>query len=311
MHESSPHPIYDGGAEDLPDIHVFDDSGTTSLKRPIRFKMKRPDGPDGIERDQTSDAADHMRYAASLGLPTLQREPLPRYGRAIIVGGGPSVKGQLETIRAFSQDKNNRIFAINWAHTWLINNGIIPHGSVFFEIDAEPDSTLEAAHEDVTYFICSHCHPKTFDMLQGYKRVLWHSPPNSEFERVVGEEIYQGTPLVGGGISTFTRAMTIALYLGFRDLDLFGIDGCFPDEGKTHVDGYETIMDNKTDGMFVWAKSKRTGEVRRFKTLGYLALQVEEFKVYCEVNHPHFTLRVHGDSLMRYAHQDAYPSQYA
>ncbi len=310
MDVPKPHPIYDGACEDLPPISVFDDSGEAPEKGPIRFKMKKPDGPDGIERDQTSDAADHMRYAASLGIPRLEQAPRPRYGRAIIVGGGPSVKGQLEAIRTLSLDKNNRILAINWTHTWLINNGIIPHGSVFFEIDAEPDSVLEAAHPDVTYFICSHCHPKTFDMLEGHKRVLWHSPPNSEFERVVGEEIYQGSPLVGGGISTFTRAMTIALYLGFRDLDLFGIDGSFPDEGKTHVDGYETIMDNKTDGMFVWARSKLTGEVRRFKTLGYLALQVEEFKIYCQTNHQHFTLRVHGDSLMRYAHQEAYPEQY-
>lgn len=310
MDVPKPHPIYEGACEDVPPLHIIEDSGEISTKGPIRFKMKKPDGPDGVERDQTSDAADHMRYAASLGLPTLMKELLPRFGRAIIVGGGPSVKGQLEAIRVLSLDKNNRILAINWTHTWLINNGIVPHGSVFFEIDAEPDTVLEAAHPDVTYFICSHCHPKTFDMLKGHKRVLWHSPPNSEFEKVVGEEIYKDTPLVGGGISTFTRAMTIALYLGFRDLDLFGIDGSFPDEGKTHVDGYETVMNNKTDGMFVWARSKRSGEVRRFKTLGYLALQVEEFKIYCDTNHQHFTLRVHGDSLMRYAHQEAYPEQY-
>jgi hypothetical protein len=305
-----PHPIYDGGFENHPPIYIPDETGDAPLRYPIRFSMKKPDGADGVERDQTGDAANHMRYAATLGLPTLQQRQLPRLGRAVIVGGGPSVKGELETIRKLSEDKNNWIFAINWTHTWLINNGIVPKACVFFEIDAEPDSVLEAAHPDVTYYICSHCHEKSFDMLANRKRVLWHSPPNSEPERVVREELFKDTITVGGGISTFTRTMTVGLMLGFRDIDLFGCDGSFPDTGLTHVEGYQTVMDNKTDGMWVYGQAHNSGEVRRFRTVGYLALQVEEFKIYCAANHQYFSLRVHGDSLMRYVHQNSFPDQY-
>lgn len=304
MSEAS-HPIYTGGHEDHPPIVIDED-----VKHPIRFSMKKPDGEDGVERDQTGDAAEHMRYAATLNLPQLTQRDRPRFGRAIIVGGGPSVKDHLEDIRKLANDPNNAIFAINWTHTWLINNGIVPRGCVFFEIDAEPDSVLEAAHPDVTYFICSHCHQKSFDMLEGKKRVLWHSPPNSELEKVVREELFKDTLTVGGGISTFTRTMTIALMLGFRDIDLFGVDSSFPEEGKTHVDGYQTVMDNKTDGLNVWAKDVKTGAIRKFRTVGYLALQVEEFKIYCAANHQYFSLRVHGDTLMHYVHKATYPDQY-
>jgi hypothetical protein len=306
----TPHPLYTGAYEEEPPILVTDDSGQDPIKHPIRFSMKKPDGVDGKERDQTFDAAVHMRYAATLGLPTLSQRPLPRLGRAIIVGGAPSVKDHLEEIRALAVDKNNYIFAINWTHTWLINQGLIPNGAVFFEIDAEPDTILKTAHTDVTYYICSHCHPKTFDTLADKKRILWHSPPNSEPERLVREELFPTTDTAGGGISTFTRAMTVALLLGFRHLDLFGCDSSFPDDGKTHVDGYETVMDNKTDGMFVYAKAKATGETVRFRTVGYLALQVEEFKLYCQINHQIFSLRVHGDSLLRFVHQNSFPDQY-
>jgi len=302
--------LYAGESANLPPITVYDETGEDPVKHPIKFKLKRPDGADGVERDQTHDAASHMRYAATLGLPELTKRQVPRLGRAVIVGGGPSIKGEIETIRSLAADKNNAVFAVNWTHTWLLQNGITPRGCVFFEIDAEPDTVLESAHPDVTYFICSHCHEKTFDMLAGKKRVLWHSPPNSDPERVVAEELFQSSEHVGGGISTFTRTMSIALYLGYRHFDLFGCDSSFPEEEGTHVDGYQTVMDAKVDGMFVYARSLTTGQVRRFRTLGYLALQAEEFKIYCEQNHQHFSLRVYGDTLLRYIHKETYPDQY-
>jgi hypothetical protein len=312
LESHKPHPLYTGATEVDPETELVYEDGDhgTNIKKPIRFQMKKPDGPDGKERDQTSDAADHMRYAAALGLPELKQRQLPRLGRAVIVGGAPSIKDHLETIVELAADPLNAVLAVNWSHTWLIENGVVPDGAVFFEIDAEPDSVLKAIHPDVTYYICSHCHQKSFDALAGFKRVLWHSPPNSTGEEKVGEELFKGSLLVGGGISTFSRTMSIALHLGYRHLDLFGCDSSFPDDGKTHVDGYETVMDAKTDGMYVYAQDDMTKEVRRFKTLGYLALQNEEFKEYCRRNHQHFSCRVHGDSLLRFTHERMWPDQY-
>lgn len=308
-----PHPLYTGEREadkKAEAIIVNDGIGESPVKFPIRFHTQKPVDAQGVERDQTGEAAEHMRYAATLGLPTLTQRQLPRLGRAIIVGGAPSIKNHLDDIRELAKDKNNEIFAINWSHTWLINQGLPPHHCVFFEIDAEPDSVLKAAHKDTTYYICSHCHDKTFDMLKDHKRVLWHTPPNSKAEQEVGEELFKGSPLVGGGISTFTRTMTVALYLGFRHLDLFGCDSSYPEDGNTHVDGYETVMDPNSDALYVWAKDDKTGETRRFKTLGYLALQHEEFKEYCLINHASYSLRVHGDSLLRFTHSHMWPDQY-
>lgn len=304
---------YNGSLEEsakAPKLFIDDGEGN-SIKAPIVFKTQRPADPvTGEQRDQTLDAANNMRYAATLGLPTLQQRPIPRLGRAIIVGGAPSIKNHLEEIREFSKDPNNWIFAVNWSHTWLIDNGIVPNACVFFEIDSEPDTVLKRAHKDVTYFICCHCSRKTFDDLKDFKRVLWHTYPNSDIEKQVGEEIFPGAPMCGGGIGSFTRTITVALFLGFRHLELFGCDSSFPDEGKTHVDGYETPMDAKTDGFYVYARDDKSGEVRRFKTLGYLALQHEEFKEYCQVNHFVFSCRVYGDSLLQWSHMRMYPGNY-
>jgi hypothetical protein len=291
-------------------LYINDGKGDP-VKARILFKTQKPTLPDGTEWDQTHDAARNMRYAHSLNLPVLQQKMLPNPGRAIIVGGGPSVKSHLEEIRTFASNKENIVFAINWTHTWLIENGIIPNACVFFEIDAEPDTVLKKAHKDCTYYICSHCDPRTFDALEGFKRVLWHSPPNSDIEREVGEELFPNSQICGGGIGSFTRTLTVALYLGYRNFELFGCDSSYPDEAKSsHVDGYETVMNPDTDGFYVYAEDEKKQEVRRFKTLGYLALQVEEFKDYCLTNHHIFSLRVHGKTLLRFVHERMFPDQY-
>ncbi len=280
-----------------------------SIIQPIKFITVRPSDEEGKERDQKTQAAEHMHYSATLGLPELGCKPTPRRGRAVIVGGAPSIKNHLKAIRKLSKDENNCIFAINWTHTWLLQNGVVPDATVFFEIDAEPETVLKNAHKDVTYFICSHCHKKTFDDLKEFNRVLWHTPPNSEIEAETSKELFPGANYIGGGISSFTRTITVALHMGYRDFDLFGCDSSFPDD-KTHVDGYETIMDAKTDTIEIHAKAEGSNETRKFKTLGYLALQVEEFKLYCEKNHGMFSLQVHGDSLLQFVHKTTYPDQY-
>lgn len=310
------HPLYEGevldkGINPTEKLITYDEAGNSVSNFPIRFKLSKPADENGKQRDQTNDAADHMRYAASLKLPELVRRALPRAGRAIIVGGAPSITDHLEEIRALAADPDNMVFAINWSHAWLIKNGIVPTACVFFEIDAEPDSSLKGAHKDVTYYICSHCHPKTFDELKDFKRVLWHTPPNSEIEKEVGDELFPGSNLVGGGVGTFTRTLTIALQLGYRNIELFGIDSSYPDDSpSTHVAGYETPHNVKTDSFYVHAKHTITGKMRRFRTMGPLALQVEEFKEYCRVNHQMFALRVHGDSLLHFVHENIYPDQY-
>ena len=309
MNKFDPHPLYSGENPNKNSL-IIDDGDGNPLKLPIRFVTQKPSDSEGNLRDQTGDAARNMRYAATLNLPKLPKRLTPRLGRCIIVGGAPSIKDHLEEIRELSKDPNNAIFAINWTHTWLIENGIVPDGCAFFEIDAEPDTVLKAAHPETTYFICSHCDQKTFDSLEGYERVLWHSYPNSPGEEEVSNEFFPNADYVGGGISTFTRTISIALYLGYRHFDLFGCDSSFPDEGKTHVDGYETVMKADVDGFYVYARNETTEEVRRFKTLGYLALQVEEFKAYCGANHHTFSLRVHGDSLLQWTHKRMWPDQY-
>jgi Protein of unknown function DUF115 len=271
---------------------------TESKILPLRFSITRPiDLNTGEARDQTGDAINNSEYAESLGIPVLKKRAIPRLGRALIVGGAPSLKENLGNIKELIKDHNNEVFAVNWAHTWLLKQGVIPKHCVFFEIDPEPETILQARHPDITYHICCHCNKKTFDSLDGYNRVLWYP---------------YGTDAVGGGITTFTRTLSVALFLGFRHLDLFGCDSSFPDNSlSTHVEGYETEFKPEIDGKYVYATDALTGASRRFRSTSMLTFQVEEFKQYCESNHAFFSMKVHGDSLLRYTHEAMYPQNYS
>src|SRR6266700_1833668 len=90
---------------------------------PVRFNVTRPKDVEGNLRDQTPDAARHMRYAASLGLQQLPYSH-PHGGTAIICGGGPSIKDNLDKIKELAKNPDAAIFALNWTHNWLIKNGV-------------------------------------------------------------------------------------------------------------------------------------------------------------------------------------------
>lgn len=276
---------------------------------PARYQLVRPLDENGVSRDQTGDAVRNMHYAASLGLPRLQ-VVAPNEGRCVIVGGSPQVRDHLEHIRELSRRPEVAIFALNWTHTWLIQNGIVPAGCLFFEIDAEPDSILQSTHPDTTYYICSHCHRKTFDDLAHRKRVLWHSRPNSDGEDVAFGELFAGDVQLGGGIGTLLRTVSLGMALGHRKFELFGVDSSFPEGAATHVDGYDTVMDAGRDGMDIWLRDNVTGTLHHFRTVGYLALQAEEFKQYCLTNHMLFLMRVHGEGLLPRLHRIHWPLMY-
>src|ERR1700692_1466673 len=130
-----PHPLYNGEVIDndkLEKLVIHDDSGEEPTKFPIRFNLQKPSDGKGGQRDQTGDAAEHMRYAKSLNLPELKLCTAPKMGKAVIVGGAPSMANHLEEIRALAADKDNTLFAVNWSHTWLIKNGIIHTACCFF-----------------------------------------------------------------------------------------------------------------------------------------------------------------------------------
>jgi hypothetical protein len=141
-----------------------------------------------------------------------------------IVCYGPSLNETWKRVRDF---KN--VLTCSGAHKFLIDRGIVPR----YHVDVDPREhkikLIGEPHRDVEYLLAATCYPKYFKMLVdgGYDVKLWHIFDAEEDSlRLLPE----GEWALTGGCSVGLRAMTVSRILGFREFDVFGMDG---NEGAT------------------------------------------------------------------------------
>ncbi len=254
------------------------------------------------------EALPRMKYASKLEIPHLPQLQI-HTGKCAVVGAAPSVVNYLDEIKAIKEGHEfNTVMTINGAHDWFIKQGVTPRIHVICEEDIE--DVRHALGGDpvpgVAYYVCSTCPQKVFQQLEGYHRVLWHAFfPWQEYQ-IALNRYFKGEFMVGSGYTTFFKTIVIAIILGFRDFDLFGVDCSF--EGSSHVDGYTFAdIEPKID---IWGSDPEAKDIRKFKSQGGYVFQAHEFLQFCKINHAALKLRVHGDGLLRFVHASRYPEQY-
>jgi len=137
-----------------------------------------------------------------------------------VVGFAPSLQETWEKIREFPY-----VITCSGAHKFLLEKGVIPTWHV--EVDPRPHKVelLGTPHPEVTYLPASTCHPKYFDHLvkHGAKVRMWHVFSNEEDAL---RTLPRGEWALTGGPDVGLRSMLIARFFGFRQLHVFGMDGC-------------------------------------------------------------------------------------
>ncbi len=204
---------------------------------------------------------EHIRLALERNLP-LHDEARQHDRIAVLVGSGPSVKGQLESIRE-EMRLGHTIIAIKDAHDWLIENGVVPHYAVAVDPQEHRWNCFTKKHESVHYYIASQCHPAMFEHLKDRHVILWHLYIKE------GQDYPPNSLLVTGGTTTGLRAITLFYSMGFRKFSLYGYDSCLTD-GQLRVTGK---MGEKSIEIFV-GQAKR-----KFITTPEMAAQANEFQV--------------------------------
>jgi FkbM family methyltransferase len=153
--------------------------------------------------------------------PEINNEPIA------LVAFAPSLANTWKQLKRFKY-----VMTCSGAHKFLLERGIIPTWHVDLEPREHKIKMLGTPHKDVQYLIASTVHPRYFDQLKGHDVKLWHIFANeADGARVLPRGEWQIT----GGSSVGLRCMTLARFLGFTNLHIFGMDGSFSDIGS-HAD---------------------------------------------------------------------------
>lgn len=146
----------------------------------------------------------------------------PRTEPVAVVCYGPSLNETWEEVKQYPF-----VISCSGSHKFLVERGIIPNWHV--EVDPRPHKVqlIGPPQKETEYLISSTCHQAVFDHLEGFNVKLWHVfDAKAEGIRGLPPEEWAIT----GGCDVGSRAITIAAFLGFRMIHVFGMDGC---EGKT------------------------------------------------------------------------------
>ena len=205
-------------------------------------------------------------------------------GAVAVVGSGPSLKKNWHELRNFKGD----ILACNASCQFLLEKGIVP--KYMFCFDADP-LALEffTPHKDITYLLASRCVPEAFERVKGCKLVIWHAAGDTNLQSIL-ERRGKMEPMSIGGSAAVTRAMILALPMGYTDIHIYGGDSSFAD-GETHI-------------------RKSTTEERRvaircngrvFEVAPWMALQTKDLeKLVPLIKRCKARLRFHGDGLLQW-----------
>lgn len=175
-------------------------------------------------------AEKQIRYAMSKISARMIPDVIKTEEKVAVVCYGPSLRDTWEQVRNYKY-----IISCSGSHKFLIERGIIPTWHVEVDPREHKLQMLGEPHKDVEYLLASVVNPVLIDKLQNYNTKLWHVC-YEEIEKIVG--VYpRGEWILSGGSSVGLRALVIARFLGFKNIDVFGMDCSFPDnESIEHAD---------------------------------------------------------------------------
>lgn len=249
---------------------------------------------------------EHVRTNVRAGWQQV-RPYMPNDKEVLLLGGGPSLEGQLETIR-FLRDRGAILVTMNGAFGWALSKELKVSGTVVVdarEFNARFTHPLEQAGnspdlaaliEHTHYLIGSQVHPSVLEGLPKDRTFLWHT--TAEMVQDILEQEYpkdeDGRAVwysIVGGCTVLTRAIPLLRMLGYSKFHLFGCDSCLEDWSAKH---------------HAYAQPENDGQMslpvivggRRFDCAPWMIAQATEFIEIVKRLGDLFQIEVHGGGLL-------------
>lgn len=160
----------------------------------------------------------HVRHSVGLGLPDVERDMGGDWATLHIYANGPT---------ATMYPIEYPCMALNGALDLFRREGLSPTYWAACDAGEIVETFIKAPDEITTYLVASKCHPKVFERLAGSDVMLWHIDD-------AGAEELRGRDLMPSAISVTISAMFLAHYMGYKNIKIYGWDGCYVN-GKDHA----------------------------------------------------------------------------
>ncbi len=168
----------------------------------------------------------NIEHNIRLGLPQLYPHG-PNPDTALLVCGGPSLKEtQKDLVQAIW--RGGKVVATNGAYNWCLKKNIRPSAMVMLDAREFNARFLGKPVPECKYLLAAQCHPKAFEKCRGREVYIWHSCTGGQEELGLLEEYYfKRIHPFGMGTTVAIRALEILRALGFRNIEIFGLDSCW------------------------------------------------------------------------------------
>lgn len=218
-----------------------------------------------------------------------------------LIGGGPSIKKELENIKEF-QSKGYVTIACGSSHDWLVENGVIPTYCTVCDPDPVSIEYLKLKNNKVKYLIAFSCDEKIVDYLSDQEVYLWHchSPEACEILKEDLEAIKRTYVAICGGCTVGLRTISMAIMFGYTNIHLWGFDSCLGEDEAHHA--YEFATEGEKWQIKDIHKIKMGGvngpDSKIYNCLGYQLAQAYHFHQFYNSYHALFTPTFHGEGML-------------
>lgn len=210
-----------------------------------------------------------------------------------MVGGGPSLKDTIQELKNF-----NTIMVCGSSYDYVAEN---INNLIDYAVICDPDDIvikyMQKARIETQYFVASQCDPKVFQYLKekDAEIFIWNSAGEDEFN---GRMFSSDQFLCGGGCTVGTRAIYLAMGLGYSDIHLFGFDTCIVGNDYKHH-AYEFATEEETIGDI---KEVALGgpDGKKFKVAGYMLGQLHDFQKMLQFYPGRLNFTIHGEGLLKH-----------
>lgn len=211
-----------------------------------------------------------------------------REGRTVaIVGGGPSLSKNLDQLKY-----EKKIVVCGSAHDYLVKNRIIPEFCLVCDPDPIMAEYLRDSNHYTKYLIASQCDKEVFRTLKGKHIYVWDCLGPTEFN----DEMFDAGRVnaIPGGCTVGTRAMLCAIGMGFKKLNLYGMDSCMDGEKHHSYDFHNPELESLGE----ITEIKIDHSDKAFQVAGYMMAQIFDFQEILKVYGNSLEINVIGDGVL-------------